>query len=350
MLKKWLLTLTVIGLTGCSTADIQTQALQSKEKQNEIPLYVRSGSSDLVPNAWTNAWTGGYCDSNFACTEVTICAEDGECKTINGIIVDTGSVGLRIKKEALGSINKKLIKEVINENSHGEDHIVPVTTKIVYGAKGVVEGQVKEAEIVIGGEKERIPIQVVENDNTNDDWLYSLMQMPRNNGILGIGIDNNTKKTEGIYYAGKKRIFVPKEERVRNPLEKYGVISVRIPNYKELKTTYGYIKLNDKMPKVMKQEWAQRSPVIVSSLEEGGTYVCGLEFFDPFTPLNGESGKVFFDYKKKFSMGIDKGPTEVYENGKLIYRGPINTSYMPDSQKDLSAFGCLQGQRSTKFQ
>jgi len=342
MLKKWLLTLTVIGLTGCSTADIQTQALQSKEKQNEIPLYVRSGSSDLVPNAWTNAWTGGYCDSNFACTEVTVCAEDGKCKTINGIIVDTGSVGLRIKKEALGSLNKKLIKFYVKEPS---GKTIPVTTKITYGVEAVVAGQVKEAEVVINNEKERIPIQVVENDNTDDDWLYSLMQMPRNNGILGIGIDNNTKKTEGVYYAGKKRIFVPKEERVRNPLEKYGVISVRIPNYKELKTTYGYIKLNDKMPKVMKQEWAQKGPVIVSSLEEGDSHVCGLEFFSAFNPHNG-SGKVFFDYKRKFAIGIDKGPTEVYANGDLIYKGPINTSFMPDSQRDLSAFGCLQGQRS----
>lgn len=328
MLKKIIVGLSVLSLASCSTAGINT--LQSKETKNKIPVYVRSGVSDIVPDIVNET----YCDSGYTCTKVTICAEDGTCKTINGILVDTGSVGLRIKKEALGSLNKKLIKERTKKN-------VQVTNTLNLEFKGIVTGPVKLAEVVIGGKKEKLPIQVVENSKEGYDMLYdSFWPGVRVNGILGIGLDNDTTKTEGVYYAGDKRIFVQKKDRVVNPIEKYGVVYLHSPAVQTFGTAYGYIDLKAKMPKRFPKEWPTQTSVVVTTIGVNKDYVCGDETFENLNNKN-----LFLDYKHNYVIKKGKMQSSMsITDGSFFYKGLVNEKFEPSTRKELKKFNCLNNQ------
>lgn len=335
MLKKIIVGLSVLSLASCSTAGINT--LQSKETKNEIPVYVRSGLSDIVPDIVN----GTYCDSGYTCTKVTVCAEDGTCKTINGILVDTGSVGLRIKKEALGSLNKKLIKERTRQNILGKNVVVPVTNTLNLELAGIVTGKVKLTEVVIGGEKERLPIQVVENSKEGYDLLYNkFWPGVRANGILGIGLDNDTRKTEGVYYAGGKRVLVQKKDRVVNPLEKYGVVSLYSPSRQTFGTAYGYINLKAKMPKRFPKEWPTQTSVVVTTIGVNKDYVCGDETFENLNNKN-----LFLDYKHNYVIKKGKMQSSMsITDGSFFYKGLVNEKFEPSTRKELKKFNCLNNQ------
>jgi hypothetical protein len=125
---------------------------------------------------------------NSAFTSVTVCVpgSTSECQTIGGILVDTGSSGLRILSSAL------TLSLPQQEDSTGN----PIGECVQF-VSGEVWGPVQMADVTMAGEKAAsIPIQVVGSSSfpavptscsslgpVNDD-LASLGA----NGVLGVGV------------------------------------------------------------------------------------------------------------------------------------------------------------------
>jgi hypothetical protein len=127
---------------------------------------------------------GNY--ANGAFTSVTVCSPGtSTCQTVNGILVDTGSSGLRILSSAL------TISLPQQKAPSGD----PVAECLPF-VTGYTWGPVQTADVEIAGEKaSSAPIQVLSdsdfpvptacaNNGTSSDTLSSLGA----NGIIGVGV------------------------------------------------------------------------------------------------------------------------------------------------------------------
>jgi hypothetical protein len=125
---------------------------------------------------------------NGAFTSVTVCVPGSttSCQTISGILVDTGSSGLRILSSAITSVS------LPQQTAANGDAIVECLPFV----DGITWGPVRTADMTIAGEKAKsLPIQVIGSSNfstipkacTNfgapEDDLSTLGA----NGILGVG-------------------------------------------------------------------------------------------------------------------------------------------------------------------
>ena len=150
-------------------------------------------SSQTATNPGSNVQpitVNGGPDFNFvdgAFTSVTVCVPGSttNCQTISGILVDTGSPGLRILSSAL------TVSLPQQTNSTGS----PIAECAVF-ADGVIWGPVQTADVKIAGEQaSSLPIQVIGSPNFSnipqnctsqgqpEDDLASLGA----NGLLGVG-------------------------------------------------------------------------------------------------------------------------------------------------------------------
>jgi hypothetical protein len=130
-------------------------------------------------------------DKNYAngvFTTVTVCAPGtSNCQNISGVLVDTGSFGLRILSSALGSLNSALPQQ---KTANGTP-----TIECAQFVNNVIWGPVKTADVAMAGEKaSSVPIQVIDPSvapipaackaiGPAEEDLMSLGA----NGILGIG-------------------------------------------------------------------------------------------------------------------------------------------------------------------
>lgn len=130
--------------------------------------------------------TGNYANGVF--TSVSVCvAGSSNCQTVNGVLVDTGSFGLRVLASALGTLNGSLAQQ---KDSSGNSIL-----ECAQFVSSVLWGPVKTADVTMAGEKaSSIPIQVIDATTvpiaagckamgTAEQDLASLGA----NGILGIG-------------------------------------------------------------------------------------------------------------------------------------------------------------------
>jgi len=129
-------------------------------------------------------------DSNFvdgAFTSVTVCVPGSttSCQTISGILVDTGSSGLRILSSAL------TISLPQQNNSSGN----PVAECAAF-ASGITWGPVQTADVKMAGEvASSMPIQVIGSSNfSNIPGTCTAQGVPMDdlanlgaNGLLGVG-------------------------------------------------------------------------------------------------------------------------------------------------------------------
>lgn len=134
------------------------------------------------------AQAGLYPYANGAFTSVTVCVPGTtQCTKVNGVLVDTGSEGLRILSSALGSLPLPTVTQ--GGNPMGE--CAPFVGAVTWGP-------VESADVEIAGEKaSSVPIQVIgggtgtisgvpsscTSTGTPEQDLNSLGA----NGILGIG-------------------------------------------------------------------------------------------------------------------------------------------------------------------
>ena len=126
--------------------------------------------------------------ANGVFTTVTICAPgSSNCQNISGVLVDTGSFGLRVLASALGTLNGALPQQ-----KDGNGNPIVECAQFV---SSVVWGAVKSADVGLAGEKaSSVPIQVIDPSvapipsackaiGPAEEDLASLGA----NGILGIG-------------------------------------------------------------------------------------------------------------------------------------------------------------------
>ena len=172
--------------------------------------------------------TGDYFDGAF--TSVTICVPGSTtCQTIDGVLVDTGSSGLRV----LSSAMSLSLPRQTGTNS------APIAECLQF-LDGFTWGPVQSADVKLAGEQANaVPIQVIgesafpvpsdcANAGTDEDTLASLGA----NGILGIGLFRQDcgspcafvgSSNPGLYYAcpsvgGCQITAEPLTMQVQNPV------------------------------------------------------------------------------------------------------------------------------------
>jgi hypothetical protein len=175
---SWIcLAVALAATTGCSGggsgANINSSGGGGGSKSNVQAITVNSGPG------------GGYVDGAF--TSVTVCVPGSttSCQTVSGILVDTGSVGLRILSSAL------TITPTQQKDSSGN----PIAECLPF-VDGFTWGPVQTVDMTIAGEKAKsLPIQVIGSANfSNIPSSCSSNGAPENdlaslgaNGILGMG-------------------------------------------------------------------------------------------------------------------------------------------------------------------
>jgi hypothetical protein len=144
-----------------------------------------SSSPNVQPIAVNAGPDGNYFDGAF--TSVTVCSpgSTGNCQTISGILVDTGSSGLRILSSAL----------TISLPQQSDTNNNPVAECAVF-ADGITWGAVDTADVKIAGEQaSALPIQIVglskfptvpTDCSSQGQPLETLADLGAN-GLLGIG-------------------------------------------------------------------------------------------------------------------------------------------------------------------
>jgi hypothetical protein len=179
---------------------------------------------------------GVYANGVF--TSVTVCVPGtATCQTIGGILVDTGSYGLRLLSSAAGGE----LSMTLPQQSASDGNPVAECTEFV---DGYVWGPVETADVTIGGEvASSVPVQVVGDPSfavipagcsgtggTNEGSQAGLGA----NGILGVGpfpqdcgadcaAGSGPTPPEGAYYdcsatAGCTAVFESLATQVQNPV------------------------------------------------------------------------------------------------------------------------------------
>ncbi len=165
-------------MTGCGRGSSGGSGESAAPANNMLSITV-NGS---LCSASTSA---GYL--NKPCVSVTVCNPGGTstCQTIDDILLDTGSFGLRIFKQALTTVS--LTQVTIGSGSLAEC--------AQFGDGSVIWGPVQTASVILGNEPAvQVPVQV--GDSTFATFPTTsctgvLLASPADagfNGILGVGV------------------------------------------------------------------------------------------------------------------------------------------------------------------
>ena len=151
--------------------------------QPNVPIHVTTNTGNTIC---------GY--SNAACVSVTVCNPNllGSCVTVNNILIDSGSFGLRVYSTALGEDFADGLPMEIKENN-------PIAECVTYADNTANWGPIVLANVTLSSSLgtqstvESLPIQVIDLTfpgaaencnsaiNTPDPASFGL------NGILGVG-------------------------------------------------------------------------------------------------------------------------------------------------------------------
>ncbi len=176
----------IVPLVGALLAVVGCGGGSSSSSNNSINTVTTSGQN-ILPIAVNGGPVPNQIYPNGAFASATICAPGSttNCTTIDGLLVDTGSVGLRVLGSAL------TISLTQQTDSSGLD----IANCVQYADGSFNWGPVETADVTLGSEKaSSIPIQVIEdtsapvpdacsNGFTNEDTQQTLGA----NGILGVG-------------------------------------------------------------------------------------------------------------------------------------------------------------------
>jgi Protein of unknown function (DUF3443) len=193
----------VLGCGGSSSSGSSSSGSNSSSNPasgaNVQPIVVNSGP------------LGHYANGVF--TSVTVCAPGtSTCQTISGVLVDTGSYGLRVLSSALNGL------ALAQQNDASGSPIV----ECAQFADGITWGPIETAVVKMAGEQSsRIPIQVIGDPKFPDSTIppacanqpggpQDTQQALMTNGILGVGPFRQdcggacapfTSNNPGFYYA-----------------------------------------------------------------------------------------------------------------------------------------------------
>jgi hypothetical protein len=184
--------LAVAGCGGSSVAGSTSTSTggSGSSTSNVMAISVNGGPTLNLP--------GGGIYPNGAFASATICAPGSttNCATVDGLLVDTGSTGLRVLQSAVSSLNLPAINA--SNGSAAYDCVSFVDNSFMWGP-------VQNADVTLGEETAtNLPIQVISagadvpstcsNGSTlNEDTLDTLGA----NGILGVGNERTDCFYEG---------------------------------------------------------------------------------------------------------------------------------------------------------
>lgn len=186
--------------------------------RNVLPISVNPGPANTV---------------NLAFTSVTVCAPGSrtDCQTIDGVMVDTGSSGLRILASTLSTVS-------LPQQTDASGNPVAECAQFAYG---FAWGAVKIADVRLAGEQANsLPIQVIGDPAfpripsacSSTGPSRNTVQTVGANAILGVGAfrtdcgDSCVHSTSrGLYYAcassGCLPVVRPVADQVTNPVSKF---------------------------------------------------------------------------------------------------------------------------------
>ncbi len=191
--------------------------------QNVQPISVNTGPNNNVVN--------------LAFVSVTLCSpgsnSSANCQTIDNLILDTGSSGLRVVSTALPAA----LALTLTQQRDAKDNPVVECAQF---ADGFTWGPVKLADMKIAGEQaSSLPIQVIGDPGFPSTSIprrcsgtglpnKSTVQDLSANGILGIGVFRQdcgaicASRSVGLYYicpaSGCQAALMPVDKQVQNPV------------------------------------------------------------------------------------------------------------------------------------
>ncbi len=213
------------SVVTATTATTLITATQGNVSGSAI-LTVTGGGAQLAANVMTITVNGSLCDAtntnsagyiNKPCVSVKVCTPGSAtaCRIINDILLDTGSYGLRIFKQAFTTLSPFSLPSVTSDSGQ------PLATCAQFADGSAEWGPVQLADVVLGNEPAvTVPIQVI--DATFGTAPASCGTPDLNpsaaglNGILGVGVfaqdcgpscapdpnnPNNSNSNNGFYYA-----------------------------------------------------------------------------------------------------------------------------------------------------
>ncbi len=185
--------LALLLVVGCGGGGGSTGTVGSATGANVMALSVNGKLCSTTP---------GY--PNKPCVQVTVCTPGtSHCQTIDDILLDTGSYGLRVFRQALGSVT-------LQQVSAGTGSLA---TCVQFADQTSDWGPVEVADVVLGGEPAvRVPIHVLDSTfSTPPSSCPNPESGPSAagfNGILGLGVFAQdcgqgcaTDAQNGIYFA-----------------------------------------------------------------------------------------------------------------------------------------------------
>ncbi len=179
----------VVVVAGCGS---------SSSKPSSGTTTISTGGANVLPIA-VNGGSTGYVDAAFA--SATICAPGSttDCVTIDNLLVDTGSYGLRVFQSEVSSLNLPVLNA-----SNGS----PAYNCAYFADGSYMWGTVGQADVSLGSETAaNLPIQVISDSSsgvpsscseggTNVSTAGSLGA----NGILGVGLEPTDCELQGVNY------------------------------------------------------------------------------------------------------------------------------------------------------
>jgi hypothetical protein len=215
------------GLVSALAAGTTTIKAASGSISGSTTLTVTAApASTTNNNVMTVTVNGSLCSNSYSnkpCVSVTVCTPGTtSCQTVNDILLDTGSYGLRIFKQALSVSLTQL------STSSGS------LAECVRFADGSADwGPIKEAGVILGSEPSvQVPIQVIDSTfGTVPSGCGTPDTSPSTagfNGILGVGLFAEdcgsvcASYSVGLYYACNgtscSSTAVPLTSQVLNPV------------------------------------------------------------------------------------------------------------------------------------
>ena len=221
-IQGWALAISVVlVLAGCLGGGSGTSSVSNNSSpgaaQNVLPISVDAGPAKTI---------------NIPFVNVTICAPGtSNCQTIDHVIIDTGSTGLRIISSVLTPLlATALTQQTISNGS-------PLVECYTF-ADGYVWGPVKNADVTLGGESvDSLAIQVIGDPGfrsvphacSNSGPAENSVQTFGGNGILGLAVFQQDcgpycvqSAIPGTYYsctgASCLAISVDLAQQVQNPV------------------------------------------------------------------------------------------------------------------------------------
>jgi hypothetical protein len=186
---------TMIGISSCNNGS----STSTVAKPNEVPISIGSGMN-------------GY-GINTMYVSITLCKDQTgtNCQTIDNIILDTGSFGLKINKSALP---ESFIASLTRVKTTNDETVYACNT---FGSGYVFASEHYAVLQLAGDYSDNVIVQIIENSPTAEIPDSCLAKGPFDNfedfganGIIGVNpaltLSNNTillyrKDTNGIYVA-----------------------------------------------------------------------------------------------------------------------------------------------------